>query len=447
MTIIDKYAEFSDSTSLNNLSQETIKHAKRAVIDYFAATYAGSKFDPCKILLQEYKSELSSNAPSRIIGHSSYCANPELAAWINGTSSHTAEYDDIFRDALFHPSSPIISAALATADWQKSKGEDFLKAIVYGFEISTRLGSAIQPSHGKFFHSTGTVGCIGAAAASAYLLMPNDVERIKNALSTSVTFFAGLQQAFKSDSMSKPLHAGHAAEMGIRSARAARSGITGASNIIDGSFGMGFAMSLDPKWNVATQGLGEVFNITQASHKIHACCGLLFPAIDAAVHLRNDEKFRIDNISKIEVFTYLQAIEALPYLKPKTFSEAKFSVAYTVCEALIRGCVDLDSFTQSRLNDLKLNSLIDKVIYTHDESYQNNFPSKRESRVEITFDDGKTINKHVPYRKGDPELPLTDDELIDKFHRLSSAVIGSNSEKLVKQVLSLDSIYVSELSL
>src|SRR5438132_1413011 len=103
-----------------------------------------------------------------VVGHGT-TAFPATAAWINGSASHAAEFDDIYRDAVYHPGCPTISAALALAEDRDASGEAFLRAVVAGYEVSTRIGAAIQPAHYRYFHTTGTVGCFGSAVASALL--------------------------------------------------------------------------------------------------------------------------------------------------------------------------------------------------------------------------------------------------------------------------------------
>src|SRR4051812_3886285 len=207
-------------------------HAKRAVIDWFAALYPGTRVPPATNLARAHAAELGLGRSS-LPGFST-TAFPALAAWINGSASHSVEFDDIFRDAVYHPGCPVIAAALAVAQDRCRSGRELLTAITVGYEISTRIGAAVQPSHYRFFHTTGTVGAFGSAAAAAALLAPGDAGVMGHALATGGTFAAGLQQAFRSDAMTKPLHAGHAASVGVTSAMAAASGVTGASDILEG---------------------------------------------------------------------------------------------------------------------------------------------------------------------------------------------------------------------
>mgnify|MGYP003352146312 CR=1 FL=1 len=156
------------------------------------------------------------------VGHSSVAGSQKrvfarAAAFMNGTISHIAEFDDIFRDGAYHPACPTISAALALAESRNAPIEDLLASIIIGYEVSTRISKVIQPSHYQYFHTTGTVGVFGAAAACAHLLQLN-ASQACDALATAGTFASGLQQAFRSDSMTKPMHPGHAAEVGLNAA-------------------------------------------------------------------------------------------------------------------------------------------------------------------------------------------------------------------------------------
>ena len=118
----------------------------------------------------------------------------------------------------------------------------FLRGVIVGYEISTRIGESVMPSHYKYWHTTGTVGSFGTAAAVATILELNATQ-IAHALATVATMAAGLQQAYRMQAMSKPLHSGHAAEVGALAAMAAAKGVTGAADILEGEVGFGNAMS------------------------------------------------------------------------------------------------------------------------------------------------------------------------------------------------------------
>jgi len=141
---------------------------------------------------------------------------PSLRA---ATAAHTMEVDDIYCDAINHPGAPTIAAALALAQESGASGEAFLRGVIVGYEVSTRIGAAMGRAHYRCWHNTGTIGSFGAAAAAA-AIYGLDAKRFAHTLATVTTFAAGLQQAFRMDSISKPLHAGRAAEAGLLAALA-----------------------------------------------------------------------------------------------------------------------------------------------------------------------------------------------------------------------------------
>ncbi len=212
--LIDEFAAYVGRAATAELPGPVLHHARRAVIDWFAALLAGVPMAPGQPLVRAHRAELGVGA-STVVGHAT-TAFPALAAWINGSASHAAEFDDIFRDAVYHPGCPTIAAALALAEQADASGIDFLRAVIAGYEVSTRIGAAIQPAHYRYFHTTGTVGCLGAAAAGALLAAPGDARVAADAMATATTFASGLQQAFRSDAMTKALHAGHAAQVGVQ---------------------------------------------------------------------------------------------------------------------------------------------------------------------------------------------------------------------------------------
>lgn len=325
-------------------------------------------------------------------------------------------------------------------------GRDLLRAVTVGYEISTRIGAAVQPSHYRFFHTTGTVGCFGAAAAAAFLLAPGDQEVMRHALATAATFASGLQQAFRSEAMTKALHAGHAAAVGVTAAQCAASGVTGALDILEGDAGFGAALAVNPDWSRAVEGLGERYNITRITQKSHGCCGHTFAAIDAILILRP----RLDpaRVRSIEVETYRTALDVTGNFEPQSAYQAKFSLPYVISHALLHGSVRLDAFIDRQLADERTRALMRKVALRSDPELSAQFPSVRAARVIVTLDDGDRLEHFSPYRKGDPEAPLSDRELNDKFDELVAPVLGGDEAAILRDKLwRLDRLDLAELRL
>jgi 2-methylcitrate dehydratase PrpD len=444
--LLETLASYGAKDAIGDLPDEVLHHAKRAFLDWLAALYPGTQVSPGIELLRAHKDELGLGRSS-LPGYKTTTL-PATAAWINGSVSHAVEFDDIFRDAVYHPGCPVISAALAAAESTQASGKALLHAIVVGYEISTRLGAAIQPAHYKYFHTTGTVGCMGAAAAVAAIHAPGDATVMRHAIATATTFASGLQQAFRSDAMTKALHAGHAAAVGVRSGMAAACGVTGVPDILEGEVGFGAALADDPDWRLAVEGLGKDYNITRITQKNHACCGHTFAAIDAAIELRNRHGIRPDQIKEIHVASYQTALDVTGNFRPATVFECKFSLPYVVSHALHHGAVRLNAFEAERLSDTSIRNLMTKLVLSSDEELTARFPRQRAARLSLLLNDGTFVEHFSPYRKGDPESPLSDAELVDKFNELTIPVIGNErAEQLQRQVWSLDGLTVKDLAL
>src|SRR5712672_1970489 len=297
MHVVERLAEFAQTHRGRPIAPQVLHHAKRAVIDLHAALFPGARVAPATALERALAEELDHGDAHLALGRR---ATIRAAALINGAAAHTLEVDDIFREGIYHPGAPTIAAALAVAQSRRASGEQFLRAVIVGYEISTRIAAAMGRAHYKYWHNTGTIGCFGAAAACSELLNL-DADRFAHALATVATFSAGLQQAFRMDSMSKPLHAGRAAEAGLTAALAARDGVTGSLDVMECEAGYGRAMGDNPDWQRALATLGKEFHITRMTFKNHGCCGHTFAAIDGALALQKKMRISAHEIEKIEV--------------------------------------------------------------------------------------------------------------------------------------------------
>ena len=418
--LLPTIADYAVNEQTSRLSADVVHHAKRAVIDWYAALLPGSIVAPAILLEQALAEDLDRGRARLATGRR---ATLRAAALINGAASHSVEFDDIYRDAGYHPGSPVISAALATAQAHGANGNTFLRGVVVGYEVSTRIGEAVMPSHYRFWHTTGTVGSFGAAAAAATVLGLNR-EQFMHALATVGTFAAGLKQAFLSQAMSKPLHGGHAADAGVLAAVAASKGVTGALDILEGREGFGAAMSVNPDWEKATRGLCSDYHIVHVTFKNHGCCGHTFPSIDGALHLQRAHGFTCKDIKRIRLATYKAGLDIIDNSKPEGEYQAKFSLQYTVAHALVHGSVRLNAFLPDRMRDAAVRALMEKIECVADPELSKGYPNQRAAQVEIETTDGRKFAHFQPYRKGDPELPLTDEELNDKFLELATPVLG-----------------------
>ena len=262
---------------------------------------------------------------------------------------------------------------------------------------------AVQPSHYRYWHTTGTVGTFGAAAATA-LLLGCDAERTAHAIATAATFAGGLQQAFRGDGMSKPLHPGHAAEAGALAAiGAAASGVTGALDVLHGPVGFAAATSEDTgKWDKALAGLDERFAITAMTFKNHGCCGHIFPALDAVRPLRERARLRPrgGGAHPPRRLRRHQGDLRPPGRAPE--QEARFSAQYCIATLVHHGAVRLAAFAPERLADPALRAFMPKVSVSLDPDLADAYPGRRAARIRLELNDGRVFDHRATDAQGRP---------------------------------------------
>lgn len=419
--LLETIADYAIGEQTSTLPDEVWHHARRCVIDWSAALLPGMLCAPATVLMEALADELDhGRARLPVYGRASAT---RAAALIMGAGSHTVEFDDIYRAGGYHPGSPTISAAMAAAQATDADGETFLRGVIAGYEISTRICEAVMPSHYVYWHTTATIGCIGAAAAAATVLRL-DRQQFIHAIANVTTHMAGLQQAFRTESMTKPMHAGHAADVGVMTALAARHGLTGTPDMLEGELGFGAAMSKGADWSKATAGLGERYNITEITFKNHGSCGHTFASIDGALVLQRQHAIRPEQIESIRIETYGQATDICGRDDVSSAFEGRFSLRFTVASALVHGSVRLDAYTPQRLADPVVGALMKRIELVEDPTLTAGYPRQRASRVKMTLTDGRQVEFFQPYRKGDPEQLLTDAEVDAKFLELATPVLG-----------------------
>ena len=422
-------AHFAHETARRTLPADVLHHAQRAVIDWHASLYPGLATPAVQVLEAAMADDLDRGAARLALGRA---ATVRAAALLNGTAAHAAEVDDSFRDAMYHPGAATIAAALATAQATNATGAEFLRAVVLGYEVSTRIGVVMGRPHYQFWHNTGTMGSFGAAAAAGSLLRLEE-DAFAHALALAATFTAGLQQAFRSEAMAKPLHAGRAAEAGVLAAQLAARGMRSSLDVLEGESGLGRAMGDGPDWSRIGATLGSDWHITRLTFKNHIGCGHAFAAIDGALALQQQHGFTHADIQTLHLGVYQPTLDIAPHVDPQTADQARFSLHYLVASALVHGSVRLSAFESDRLNDPATRSLMQRTAKALDAEVDAGFPGRRAARVTVTLRDGRVLTHLQPDRKGDPELPLSDADLEGKLIELAGPVIGDTEARALLQ--------------
>ena len=413
------------------------------MVDWTANLLSGSCQPPATLLTAALATERGSGRAICYAGGQQ--GGMRHAALINAVASHSIQFDDIHRNSGCHPGAPIIAAALAVAQAREAGLPALLRAITAGYEVCCRIGLAVQPSHYRFWHPTGTLGTFGAATAAA-LLLGCDATGMAHAIATAATMAGGLKQAMTGAGMSKPLHAGHAAEAGVLAALAAAASVTGVLDVLDGPAGFAAATSADRgKWDVALQDLGESFAIGSITFKNYGCNGHIFTALDAVRDLQAEAGFRAEDVAQIHVAGYASTKEICDRPEARSLTDARFSLQYCVAALLLLGGVRASAFDEVHRADPAIHALMAKITLSLAPDLTS-ADSRRPARVRVTLQNGGVLERIRHTRRGDPEDPLSDQDLSDKFLELTKPVIGDRAEALLAVLWHGDQI-LSEIEL
>lgn len=407
--------------------------ARRALLDWFATTLPGCRQAPATLLADAFAATRGEGkAVCYVDGH---LGSPRYAALLNATASHTVEFDDIFKDGGYHPGSSTIAAALAVAQDIEAPREQLQRAIIGGYEVGCRIALAIQPSHYRFWHTSATVGTMGAAVSTAMLLGATP-SQIAHAIALASSFAGGHQQNLQGEGMAKPLHAGHAADAGLMAGMAAAKGVTASLDSLHASNGFAAATSDSAgDWEAALEGIGDWSPITRMTVKNHGCCGHIFPALDGLKALQTTAPITPDTIESIHVEGYGATYSMCNRPGPSSAQEARFSIQYCIAAYLVLGKVRLQAFEPPVLEDARIRALMPKVSVSERTDIAARYPRQRMANIIVTTVDGIKYQHLQETRQGDPENPMTDAELFEKYQELTSGSLLSSTTQLLQEAV------------
>jgi 2-methylcitrate dehydratase PrpD len=343
--------------------------------------------------------------------------------------AHSLDLDDGHRFAQIHPGCTVIPAALSISENRNKMGDDFISSIVAGYQVSILMGMISNPEHRNLgFHSTGTCGTFGAAAASCKAI-DLDFACIVNALGLAGTQTAGLLESDHAGSSGKHLHAGKAAQSGVISAILSENGFEGAPSIIDGNEGFLNAMVIPGNTSSPTIKSYEDkadkiianrnYHIMDVYFKKYPVCRHLHSSVDATIEIYNQmisKDVKADDIVSINVKTYEIASEHDNY-NPNTVEAVRQSLPVAIAISLLNGDLNIGNI---EINP-KIISLASKVFLENDKEMDGLFPSKRPSRVEV-LTKNIILTSRVDLPMGEPEQPFNKQETLEKFHYLNPKV-------------------------
>lgn len=382
-----------------NIPQSVLYQTRRCVLDYLGVTIGGMRY------IVEKHPELIGVSPCDVFLHA--------------FAAHVLELDDGNRHGMIHLGASIVSAVFDVAEKGNLKSEDVLRGIVMGYEVAVRCARAIQPGHKmRGYHVSGTCGTIGSAMGVAFACNYNK-EQLKSTMACAVSSAAGVLEIQEQASELKPYNTARAAYDGILAAQIGKLALPGPDDILGGKRGFLAALTDTPKPEFLTDFSEDGYCIEGIYQKVHAACRHSHPAIDAALDMRNDLNLQPDQIEKIEVHTYKLAVGSHDHTDIKGISSAKLSTPYSVALAIVKGSCGYADYNEDNLNDLWIKTLSGKVKVIEDDDLTLRSPAVRGARVTIYLKDGNEYESTCLYPKGEPEKPLTQEELEEKFRGLA----------------------------
>jgi 2-methylcitrate dehydratase PrpD len=426
-------------SSLRDLPEAARKAIKYAFLDFLACCIAGSDTDAGRIAAK-WAVATSGLSGAQIAGTQKRASVP-LAAFANGVAAHALDFDDVSM-RMIHPSATLVPVLLAVGEARGLSGLDIMEGYLAGFEVQARLCREINPEHYETgWHSTGTVGALGAAMAACRLFGAND-EQSRWALGIAASSASGIRRNF--GSMVKSFHAGQAAFHGLQAADLAMLEFTANPAVLEGknSFLEIFStLDLVPNLATAFEAL-EPYELVESGIAIKrfACCGAIHSAQDAVLELRENHDFQLDQIASIECRVNRLVPNILVHHVTQDGLEGKFSMEYSLAVCLMDGRAGFAQYTNERAADPRLVPLMKRVRVVVDESIPVNLAFFA-SVVTIALNDGNVFSTRVDVPHGYPSNPLSEAEVVEKaLGGFANVLTNDQADRVVDAVFRLDEL-------
>ena len=445
MNLTDEFLNNILSIEFEDITPQALEKLRMCLIDTLGVTIAGA-FD----LKDKEKALLNLMDDAETLCPIGIARPTSLtnAIFLNGLSSHYLELDDGVRYGVIHPSAPMFSALIPLAIFYHVDWNRFVLASIRGYETSIRLATALQPYHySAGFHPTATCCTLGVAVAVATLLNFT-YEQTKDAFSAASLSSSGTLKVLEDVSQLKPFNCARAAMMGYLSALMARAGFKGPNDALDGE--TGFLKMMASHFNKdELLRENEYFYVEKIYLKPYASCRHTHPEIEAAIKIRGIETFDYNHIKSIRVDTYKGVIGKHDGHDIYGESSARMSIPYSLAVSLVTGKAGIAEFSAPYTSCQIILDITKKVSIFGDEEISKLVPDKRAAVVTLTMDNGEQFTVRVDYPKGEPENPLSRDELLAKFLSVTSHAIFDEvrARKLFETVMDSDFVNINQLNI
>jgi 2-methylcitrate dehydratase PrpD len=401
--------------------------ASHCVLDWYGVTLTGSGEPLSRLLRAEYA---ESTGPAAIVGRHGM-TDVRTAALLNGAAAHAIDFDDSnAAGGGHHPSAPTVAAALAVAQAEGSTGREFLAAVLSGIEFSYRIGAAMGGGlFVKGWHPTSALGVFGSLAAAGSLLHLDEQE-FGNAFGIAASLSAGVQANF--GTMTKPLHAGLAAQSGITAARLGRRGITSKADALESMAGLAELMG-DGVHQDAVDDLADAWVIRRNIFKYHASCLGTHASIEATRAASGAQP--VTDIDTVLVTVNPLSLRICRFDYPSTGLEAKFSIRATTALTLLGDNTgDPETFSDARVHDSDFLDMMARIEVRGDPEVprQNSF-------VAIETEDRRRLDGHADSSIPSSDVAAQEAKLRSKFLAVATPELGDGAAGAADRLLEIRS--------
>ncbi|QYN21608.1 MmgE/PrpD family protein [Amycolatopsis sp. DSM 110486] len=400
---------------------ETVSRAARRSLFNVLGTAIGAARTPAVEALLATAEELGAAGAVPVPGRAELL-DPEWAATVVGTAAHLDDFDDTHLATVIHPGAAVLAAVLALAPETAPDGATALEAFALGCEAQLRIGVAISPSHYDYgWHITGTCGVFGAAVAAAHLL-GLDADQLGHALGIASTGTLGQREAF--GSMTKPLHPGKAAAVGVFAARLAAAGLTAPEDPL----GPGGVLPVfsEPDYDELRRDWAGTWELEYNAFKPYPCGIVAHPAIDAAIGA-SAAVGDPGAITAVRISCHPLVPELMGRLQPADGLQARFSARHAAAVGLLDGEVGLRQFSDERAIDEDVTRLraLTELVPTPD-------CPRDSATIRVERAGAEPVEVHIEHARGSMARPLTDEELFTKVDRLVEPVLGAGAARKIE---------------
>lgn len=442
-------AHFCATLHGDELPAHARERVRYLLLDHLAVTLGGSRLPSSQAVysMLQHMMATGSTGTSTIFGRHER-AEASWAAFANGVAAHGLEMDDVENASSLHPGVVVMPAALALAEQLGSSAAAFYASVMAGYEVTLRVGAALNPAsaYERGFHPTAVCGALGAAAASARLLALSPTQA-NMALGIAGSMAAGSMAYLHDGAWTKRLHPGWACHAGITAARLAASGFTGPVDILEGRYGFLHAYSSASDPQQLERKPGDELVIMRVSLKPYACCRYMHGPIDCLFDIMHRHRPDPRHIARVScgVLSGGRGLIADPIEQKRQASnivDAQFSMPFGAAVAILTGKAGLAVFTDEWIQHPAVRELMQKVdCYTSPE-LDDHYPAEWRASASVIMDDGAQYSAQVRYALGDPHNPLSWEQLEARFHELVVPVIADarKREEIVEKVRMLDDV-------